>query len=401
MKAVILAAARSERLLPFTETRAKPMIRIAGRTILEYMTSSLREAGVKDILIVVNHRREGIQSFFEHGHHLGLNIDYVVQDPIDGIGAGLKRCEEELAGEPFMLIYGDVLTTGAPFQEVIGQHSDLGGALAALTLPPSSGEFGNVYLDNDMRITRLVEKPSDPQLSNYVFAGIFLLPGNLFQLLDHCSLDMEQTYQALIAEGIFHGTLWNGGWIDIRRPWQILEANRMVMDQWRHAEIDASARLNGNVQIEGPVRIEAEVVVGSGSILKGPCYIGKGSYIGNNTLIREYSSLGPESTVGYGTELKNCVLFGHSILGRLSFIGDSVIGERVHLGSGVTTVNHHPDNRPVEMDSENGPISSGMTKVGAFIGDDVVIGARNVLGPGVRIKAGYQAGDLITVQSVL
>ena len=175
----------------------------------------------------------------------------------------------------------------------------------------------------------------------------------------------------------------------------------MIMDRWKIAEIDASSRLEGNVQIEGPVHIEGEVVVGSGSVLKGPCYIGKGSYIGNNTLIRQYSSLGPESTVGYGTELKNCVLFGHSILGRLSFIGDSVIGERVRLGSGVTTVNHHPDLRVVEGMGDNGPISTGMTKVGAFIGDDVVIGARNVLGPGVRIKAGHQVEDMITVQTVI
>ena len=401
MKAVILAAARSERLLPFTETRAKPMIRVAGRTILEYMASSLREAGVKDILIVVNHQREGIQSFFEHGHHLGLNIEYVVQDPIDGIGAGLKRCEKELANDPFLLVYGDVLATGKPFQAVMRQYAELGGSIAALTLPPSSGDFGNVYIDNAMRITRLVEKPSDPHLSNYVFAGIFLLPPAMFQILDHCGNDMEQAYQTLIAENHFHGALWEGGWIDIRRPWQILEANRMIMDRWKNAEIDGSSRLEGNVQIEGAVHIEAEVIVGSGSVLKGPCYIGKGSYIGNNTLIRQYSSLGPESTVGYGTELKNCVLFGHSILGRLSFIGDSVIGERVRLGSGVTTVNHHPDMRVVEGMGDNGPISTGMTKVGAFIGDDVVIGARNVLGPGVRIKAGHQIEDMITVRSVI
>jgi bifunctional UDP-N-acetylglucosamine pyrophosphorylase/glucosamine-1-phosphate N-acetyltransferase len=399
MKAVILAAARSERLRPFTETRAKPMIRVGGRTILEYTGEALRSAGIEDILIVVNHQREGLQAYFEHGHRFGLNIEYVVQDPIDGIGAGLRRCEKELDGEPFLLVYGDVLTTGSPFQEVLHQYTESGGAVAALSLPPSSSEFGNVYLNNDMRITRLVEKPSDPHLANYVFAGIYMMPPSIFQVLDHCQNNIEQVFQALIQEANFHGTLWEGGWIDIRRPWQILEANRMVMDRWPGAEIHASARLEGNVTIEGAVHIEADVVVGTGTILKGPCYIGQGSYIGNNTLIREYSSLGPRSVVGYGTELKNCVLFGSSVLGRLSFIGDSVIGERVHLGSGVTTVNHHMDNRPVEVDTEEGPISTSMAKVGAFIGDDVIIGARHVLAPGTRIRAGERLDDLITLRS--
>jgi UDP-N-acetylglucosamine diphosphorylase / glucose-1-phosphate thymidylyltransferase / UDP-N-acetylgalactosamine diphosphorylase / glucosamine-1-phosphate N-acetyltransferase / galactosamine-1-phosphate N-acetyltransferase len=401
MKAVILAAARSEKLLPFTETRAKPMIRVAGRTILEYMATALREAGVVDLLVVVNHKREGIQRYFEHGHNFGLNIEYVVQEPIDGIGAGLRRCEPELNGEPFLLVYGDVLATGQPFTNVLQQFSESGSAVAALSLPPSSSEFGNVYLDNDMRITRLVEKPSDPHLSNYVFAGIYLLPPTLFRVLDQCQHDIEQAFQALIRDGQFHGTLWEGGWIDVRRPWQILEANRMVMDLWHTAEIDATARLEGNVRIEGAVHIEGDVVVGSGSILKGPCYVGRGSYIGNNTLIREYSSLGPDSVVGYGTELKNCVLFGRSTLGRLSFIGDSVIGEGVQLGSGLTTVNVHSDWRHVTMQTEEGPISTGMSKIGAFIGDDAYIGARHVLSPGTRIKAGAFVDDAVTQPSLL
>lgn len=401
MKAVILAAGRSERLLPFTETRAKPMIRVAGRTILEYMAAALREAGIKDLLVVVNHKREGIQSYFEHGHRFGLNIEYLVQDPIDGIGAGLRRCEPELDGEPFLLVYGDVLATGQPFGAVLQQHSDSGGAVAALSLPPSSSDFGNVYLNNDMRITRLVEKPSDPHLANYVFAGIYLLPPTVFRVLDQCRNDIEQTYQTLIAEGQVHGTLWEGGWIDVRRPWQILEANRMIMDLWGHAEIDASARLESNVRIEGPVHIEADVVVSSGSILKGPCYIGRGTYIGHNSLVREYSSLGPASVVGFGTELKNCVLFGRSVLGRLSFIGDSVIGEGVHLGSGVTTVNVRRDGQPISMDTEDGTISTGMTKVGAFLGDEAHIGARHTLAPGARIRAGAAVDDLITQTSLL
>jgi len=401
MKAVILAAARSERLLPFTETRAKPMIRIAGRTILEYMAQSLREAGVVDLLVVVNHRREGIQRYFEHGHDFGLNIEYVVQDPVDGIGAGLGRCEEELSGEPFLLLYGDVLATGQPFTQLLARRGEPDSAVAALSLPSSSSEFGNVYLDNEMRITRLREKPSDPHLSNYVFAGMYLLPPRIFRVLDACHHDIEQAYQALIRDGAFHGTLWEGGWIDIRRPWQILEANRMVMDLWKTAEIDATARLEGNVRIEGAVHIEAGVVVGSGTILKGPCYVGRGTYIGNNTLVREYSSLGPDSVVGYGTELKNCVLFGRSTLGRLSFIGDSVIGEGVHFGSAVTTVNLRRDRQPVPVQTEEGEVSTGMEKVGAFIGDDVYIGARHVLGPGTRIKAGVTVPDLLTQPSIL
>lgn len=401
MKAVILAAGRSERLKPFTETRAKPMIQVAGRPMLEYCLRGLAAAGVTDVYVVVHHKGETISSHFEHGARYGLSIEYVRQDPLDGIGAAVRRCEKLIGGDPFLLIYGDVLATGNPYQQIVSQYTETGGAVAALSLPAKSGEFGNVYLNQDMRITRLVEKPSNPQLSNYVFAGIYFLPATFFGMLAERKNDMLQAFQGLVQQGALFGSLWDGGWIDITRPWQILDANSLVMNLWDKAEIHTSARLEGDVHLDGAVHIEENVKIGAGSILKGPCFIGRGSYIGNNTLIREYTALGPESVVGYGTELKNCVLWGRSILGRLSYIGDSVIGERAHLGTGVTTVNHFDDGRNVQIETEEGTLDSGHTKLGAFIGDDVVIGARNVLAPGTRLRSGTRVEDLISVRTIL
>jgi bifunctional UDP-N-acetylglucosamine pyrophosphorylase/glucosamine-1-phosphate N-acetyltransferase len=400
MKAVILAAAPSDRLRPFTETRAKPMIRVAGTTILEYMMKALQGAGIRDILIVVNHMRESIESDFGHGHRLGLSIDYIAQEQLDGIGGALRRCEQELDQEPFLLVYGDILATGFPFARLQEEFAEHGGAVAAVTLPRASAEFGNVYLGQDMRIEGFVEKPSGRRLANHVFAGIFVLPPAVFPMLREAKSDIEQVYQRLIREGRLHGTLWDGGWIDITRPWHILEANKMLMDLWDGSRIHHSVRLKGSVHLEGAVHLEEGVTIEAGTVLKGPCFIGRDSYIGNNALIREYTSLGPESLVGYGTELKNCVLFGKSILGRLSFIGDSVIGERVQLGTAVATVNNRPDRGEIVAENGDGAIPTGMRKLGAFIGDDAWIGARHVLAPGTRIRSGYQADDLISLHSV-
>ena len=399
MKAVILAAAKSERLLPFTATRAKPMIRIAGTTILENTCAALKAAGIVDVLIVVNHCREGIEKVMEHGHRLGLSIDYIQQESIDGIGPALKRCEAQIGQDPFLLVYGDVLTTGSPFEQVLTQYTESGHNVAALSLPGSSRDFGNVYLNPEMAITRLVEKPENPHLSNYVFAGMFLLQPEVFSLLGEHGNDMEACYQAMIRGGNLFGALWEGGWIDIRRPWQILAANQMLMDQWKHATIHSSVTLEGSVHIEGPVHIEEDVSISAGTILKGPCYIGRGSFVGNNALIRPYTSLGPESVIGYGTELKNCVLLGKSMLGRLSYLGDSVIGERVHMGTGVTTVNYQHQQPNLAMETSEGAVSTGLDKLGAFIGDDAIIGARHVLAPGTSVANGTIIPDLITIPS--
>ncbi|MGK5090516.1 bifunctional sugar-1-phosphate nucleotidylyltransferase/acetyltransferase [Deltaproteobacteria bacterium TL4] len=398
MKAVILAAYCSNRLHPFSSTRAKPMIRVAGKYILESSIRYLKESGIHQILIVVNHKRDMIQDYFSFGEKLGVNIEYIVQEPTEGIGHALKLCEPFLSNhEHFLLAYGDVLSNGNIFSNALTAFSKVGKDIAVVTLPRSSQEFGNVYLDHKMKIMKLVEKPQ-VGYANYVFSGVFVLSRHIFALLDQNRNDIEQCYQNIIHQqkGL-QATLWEKGWIDIIYPWHILEANTMIMDSWKEAIIDSTVSMRGQVHLEGPVVIEKNVTIESGTILKGPCYIGENSYIGNNTLIRSYSALGPNSIVGYGSELKNCVLFGEANIGRLSFIGDSVIGENVHLGSGLTTVNHHHDFSTIICTLDDVPVDTGLSKVGVFMGDHVCIGARHTFAPGTVVPADKHIPDNISL----
>lgn len=400
MKAVILVATQSERLNPFTETRPKPMIRIAGKYILETTLEFLKEVGIYDILLVVNYKQEMIQDYFAYGDHWGMNIEFMFQESIEGIGHALKSSEAMLEkDEPFLLVYGDVLADGNIFREALKVYYETGEDLAVVTLPPSSREFGNVYLDHEMKIRRLVEKPQEGQFANYVFAGIFVLSPQIFQRLEEHHNDMEQCFQSVIHEKGLQATLWENGWIDIIYPWHILEANKMMMDLWQEARIDQSVVMKGQIHMEGPVIVKENVTIESGTILKGPCYIGENSYIGNNTLLRSYSVLGPNSMVGYGCELKNCVLLGESTIGRLSFVGDSVVGENVKLGSGMTTVNHWPDFSTIDFLSAGLSMKSGLEKLGAFIGDNVTIGARHTLAPGTSIQPGVTIPDNLSLPS--
>ena len=400
MKAVILAATQSKRLHPFTETRPKPMIRIGGKYILQTTLEFLKEVGVHDVVLVVNHKNERIQNHFGSGDSLGMNLEFVLQEPIDGIGPGLKLCQPLVEKEePLLLVYGDVLADDNIFQDALKVHYETGEDVAVVTLPASSRELGNVYLDHEMKINRLVEKPQGGAFANYVFAGIFVLSPSIFQRLEAHHNDMEQCLHALIHQKGLQASLWEKGWIDIVYPWHILEANKMMMNRWQESHIHHSVVMKGQVHLEGPVVIEENVTIDSGTILKGPCSIGKNSYIGNNSLLRSYSVLGPDSVVGYGSELKNCVLLGESTIGRLSFVGDSVVGENVKLGSGAMTVNHRPDFSPVELVVEGVNISSGLEKLGAFIGDNVTLGARHTLAAGTSIPSGSTIPDHLSSPS--
>jgi len=396
MKAVILAANRSTRLSPFIETRCKPMIRIAGQYILENTICYLKEAGIHDIVLVVNHQQEMIRQYFGSGQTLGVNLEYVVQDELKGIGHALSLCRSSLEKKPFLLVYGDVMTDNNPFLSILQTYSETDREVALIALPESSKEFGNVYLDHEMKISRLVEKPQANQ-ANYVFAGMFVLFPKIFELLEENQHDISRCYEQMIASSGLQASLWEKGWIDMIHPWHILDANRMLMSSWKTAEIDSTVKLLGHVHLEGAVRIGPNVTIESGTVLKGPCYIGANSYVGNNSLIRNYSAIGPDSIVGYGSELKNCVLFGNNDVGRLSFVGDSVLGENVKSGSGLTTVNHTVDYSRISCSSNSDTVETGLTKLGAFIGDSVSIGARHTLGPGSIVESGKIIADCITL----
>ena len=396
MKAVILAANRSTRLSPFIETRCKPMIRIAGQYILENTICFLKEAGIHDIVLVVNHQQDLIRQYFGSGQTLGVNLEYVVQDELKGIGHALSLCRSSLEKKPFLLVYGDVMTDYNPFLSILQTYSETDREVALIALPESSKEFGNVYLDHEMKISRLVEKPQANQ-ANYVFAGMFVLFPKIFEQLAENQNDISRSYERLIASSELQACLWEKGWIDMIHPWHILDANRMLMSSWQTAEIDSTVKLLGNVHLEGAVRIGPDVTIESGTVLKGPCYIGSNSYVGNNSLIRNFSAIGPDSMVGYGSELKNCVLFGNNDVGRLSFVGDSVLGENVKSGSGLTTVNHTVDYSRITCSSNSDLVETGLTKLGVFIGDSVSIGARHTLGPGSIVESGKIIADCITL----
>ena len=159
MKAIILAAG-GDSLPPFTSTRPKPMVHLSGHYLLESAIEYLRAAGVIDLVLVVGHRKERIVSYFGNGSEFGVRISYVSQEEDLGIGNALLQAESRInPGEYFLLVYGDVVTTGNIYLETIQGFNSFRAPVAAICLTPESETFGNVYLDNEMRITRLVEKP--------------------------------------------------------------------------------------------------------------------------------------------------------------------------------------------------------------------------------------------------
>ena len=389
MKAIILAAGEGAHLSPFSETRPISMIGVAGRTMLDNTFGLLKSAGINDIFIVVRHKKDKLIERLQQQDHNGLNLHYVEQKRKLGIGHAVMQVKNKISpGEYFLLLYGDTLTAENIFSKVQQSFHSFKCPVASICLPPSNQMFGNVFLNARMEITKIVEKPKGNNLGNYVLSGVFILPASFFKLLKSSGNSMEKALKKVVAEEGLRASMWEDEWLDVVYPWEILTANKMIMDSWQESSITKTATLEANVTLQGIVRIEAGAIIKSGAVLEGPCCIGEGSYIGNNSLIRSYTSVGKNCKVGSGVELKNCVVMDNSQIGRLSFVGDSVLGENVDMGAGCMTVNRTVDWKPISVKNGKRPMGTGMTKLGAFLGDGVVVGAGNTLQPGMVVAPG-------------
>ena len=404
MKAVVLCAGQSPKLEPFSKTRPKSMIVVAGTSILEIILKRIKETNITEVLLVVGHKKELIQETFHFGKALGLKIEYLIQNEEKGIGNAILMAQEALKKENnFLLVYGDALMNGNNLLPLLTHftQSNLPNS-ATITHPASEGGYGNVYLGHDMQISKFVEKPEGGRMSNYILGGSFIFDQSIFTSLTENKEDMAAVLKKLIEQKALGASLWEDSWIDISRPWHILKANQMVMSTWTEATIPSSCKIDSGAKINGVVKFGENVTVQAGASIIGPCFIGDNCFIGNSSLIRENSSIGANSVIGFGTEVKNSVIFGDSKVGRLSFIGDSVLGQATHLGSGVMTINTTIDNESFTVkDTEGNSLDTGLSKIGAFIGDNSVIGAGNSLPPGCLLKEGTHAPDRFNLNSNL
>ncbi|MED5578526.1 MAG: sugar phosphate nucleotidyltransferase [Nitrospinota bacterium] len=396
MKALILSAFGGENLYPFTSSRPKVLLPIANTNFLESAIGKIKDIGIKEVVVVIGRFGEQIVDHFGTGERMGLTIQYVRQDEPTGIRDAILMTKSLFQDEFFMLVYPDSCSSGNVFENVFGIFSSSGKPVAAITHTNRAEDFGTVFLNTDLSIRRVVEKPSKKEIANYVLSGAFILPKSFFELLSE--MEIDESLNSLVADSGLASAIWEQGWLDPQWPWELLNVNKMLMDAWNVANVDTSVQLRGSIQFRGPVVIESNVIIEDGTSIFGPCFIGKDSYVGNGVLIRPYTSIGPSSVIGFGVELKNCILMGNSRVGRLSFIGDSVVGEKTEFGSGTMTLNQAEDEF-VKVLMPSGLEDTGLEKLGSLIGDGCKIGASNTFAPGSILPAESSVSPFITFPS--
>jgi len=177
MNAMILAAGKGTRLYPMTETLAKPMVPIAGKPVLEHTVRWLRHHGIRRVAVNLHHRPESVSGHFGDGSRFGVEIRYSEEPELLGTAGGVKRIESFFE-DPFLVVYGDVLTD-LDLGALVTFHRSKGTvahATLALDRRPDAAQGGVVELAADGRIRRFVEKPRPGEIeSPWVNSGVMVL----------------------------------------------------------------------------------------------------------------------------------------------------------------------------------------------------------------------------------
>jgi len=389
VKAVILAAGRGERLVPFTETRPKHMLPIAGEPILSHLLRAVHSAGIREAVLVVGYRMDAIKGFFGDGSRWGLKLHYVEQKRQRGTGDALACVEAQLHSEPSLVIYGDLLLAPEAITSVLEKYEKTRTTIIGATRVEDVRQYGLLSVDDD-RVIELEEKPK-VRSAGLVNAGIYVFGDEISSALASLGssprgeVELTDAVRLLIRRGIPMKAveLPHDSWMDIGRPWDMLEANEYLLDRMEHT---VRGDLEEGARVKGPVTIGDGARVLSGAYVEGPCLIGANSLIGPNCYIRPFTSTGKGVRIGNGCEIKNSIIMDGTHIGHLSYVGDSVVGQRCNLGAGTKVANLRFDDAPVKVRIKGKLEDSGRRKLGAFLGDGVKTGLNASIMPGVKVS---------------
>ena len=380
MDVVIMAAGRGTRMRPLTDTRPKPLLPVGETTLLERLLEQCHEL-VDRIVLIVGYRGDAIETQIGEQYR-GTPVAYVEQSKRLGTGHALAQAEPHVEG-PALVLNGDVVID----RTLLERLADADGHAMAVTGVEDPRSYGVVETRGDA-VTDLHEKPGDPPTSR-VNVGLYAFEPSVFRAIDRIGESARGEYELtdaiteLIADGErVTAVAYDGIWLDVGRPWELLEANATVLEARERSiegTVEPDAHLHGEVVVSEGARVR------SGAYIEGPVVIKAGADVGPNAYVRGATTIGQGVRVGNGVEVKNSVLMAGTSVGHLSYVGDSVLGSGVNFGAGTVVANLRHDERPVRMRVKGSDVDTGRRKLGVAVGDETKTGINTSLNAGARL----------------
>lgn len=332
MKALIASAGRGTRLRPITHTQNKHLIPIANKPILYYAIEAAVDAGIKELGIVHSADSREVPDYVGDGSKWGVRITYIPQETPGGLAQVVGISEDFIRKDKFVFYLGDNMIVGG-IKRFIDEFGKSGfNCFLTLSKVKDPERFGVPEI-KDGRIVGVQEKPKVPK-SQYAVAGIYLYDHHIFEAVKSLrpsargELEISDAHQYLIDKGYKVGyTEITGWWKDTGKPSDLLEANRLVLDNLtprNEGTVDKLSDVVGKVVIEKGAKI-------INSKVRGPVILGKDCLVEN-------SYIGPFTSIGDRTEVRNSEVEYSIILRDCKIISVGIRIEGSILGNDVEVV---------------------------------------------------------------
>lgn len=318
MKVIIPLAGKGTRLRPHTHTVPKPMLKVAGKPVMDYVMEDVAKLkGVEQVVYITGHLKEKVEAYAKAQYKIpGVYVEQKVQDGT----AGAVDLARPFVDQPVLIIFVDTIFDAD--LTVVETSTDDG--IIWTKEVEDYQRFGVVVTDANGHMTKIVEKPSTP-ISKRANIGLYYIRNwkLLYEGIAHVLAQpankgefyLTDAFQYMLDKGAKIRVIDVDGWYDAGKLDTLLESNRAMLEKGR-------AGVMGTVKdskIIEPVRIEAGAVVEGSSV--GPnVVVGAGSVVKGSTL--------RDTVLGDRSTLEGCTLHD-------SMIGDGVLLEGV---SGAVTV---------------------------------------------------------------
>ena len=360
LKGLILSGGKGTRLRPITHTSAKQLVPVANKPVLFYGIEAMAEAGIEEVgIIIAPDTGPEIEAAAGDGSRFGVRITYIVQDEPLGLAHAVLTAEPFLQASPFVMYLGDNLLQGGISELVAAFREHAPDALILLTPVPDPENYGVAELARSAaegtggggapgggggggaaqpaglgRVVRLVEKPSEPA-TDLALVGVYMFTAAVHDAARAIApsprgeLEITDAIQHLVDSGMrVEPHIVRGWWKDTGRLEDMLEANRLILDNLRE-RIEGElidSQVDGRVVIEPGARLERTTV-------RGPAIIGAHARL-SDCYIGPYTAIGERCTIS-GSEVEHSILLAGCTVSDLDGrMESSLLGRNVTVRRG-------------------------------------------------------------------
>jgi glucose-1-phosphate thymidylyltransferase len=340
LKGLILSGGKGTRLRPITHTSAKQLVPVANKPVLFYGIEAMAQAGIEEVgIIIAPETGPEIEAAAGDGSRFGVRISYLVQDEPLGLAHAVLTAEPFLGASPFVMYLGDNLLQGG-ISDLVGafrEHEP--DALILLTPVPDPQNYGVAELaaapaGEVGSVVRLVEKPREPA-TDLALVGVYMFNASIHDAARAIEpsargeLEITDAIQHLVDAGArVEPHVVRGWWKDTGRLEDMLEANRLVLDNILE-RVDGElldSQIDGRVVVEAGARLERTTV-------RGPAIVGAGSVL-RDCYVGPYTAIGERCTIS-GAEVEHSILLeGCTVCDLDGRMESSLLGRNVSVRRG-------------------------------------------------------------------